>query len=79
MNSYYENRQNWIMKKYIFITLEGSTEAPNSLYEVNNMQVIGIVQNVANEDEALKKLLIENEWIIDAEFNVAEFIVYEIL
>jgi hypothetical protein len=67
------------MKKYIFISPEGSTEAPNSSYEINNMQVIGIVQDVANEDEALKKLLIENEWIIDAEFNVAELIVYEVL
>lgn len=67
------------MKKYIFISPEGSTEAPNTSYEVNNMQVIGIVEDVANEDEALKKLLIENEWIIDAEFNIAEFIVYEIL
>ena len=67
------------MKKYIFISPEGSTEAPNSSYEVNNMQVIGIIEDVANENEALKKLLIENEWIIDAEFNVAEFIVYEIL
>ena len=67
------------MKKYIFISPEGSTEAPNSSYEVNNMQVIGIVEDVANENEALKKLLIENEWIIDAEFNVAEFFVYEIL
>ena len=67
------------MKKYIFISSEGSTEAPNNLCEVNNMQVIGIVENARNEDEALKKLLIENEWIIDAEFNVAEFIVYEIL
>jgi hypothetical protein len=67
------------MKKYIFISPEGSTEAPNSSYEVNNMQVIGTVEDVANENEALKKLLIENEWIIDAEFNVAEFIVYEIL
>lgn len=66
------------MKKYIFISPEGSTEAPNSLYEVSNMQVIGIVENVINEDEALKKLLIENEWIIDAEFNIAEFIIYEI-
>lgn len=66
------------MKKYIFISPEGSTEAPNSLYEVNNMQVIGIVEDVTDEDEALKKLLIENEWIIDAEFNIAEFIVYEI-
>ncbi len=67
------------MKKYIFISPEGLTEAPNNSYEVNNMQVIGIVENVTNEDEALKKLLIENEWIIDAEFNIAEFIVYEIL
>lgn len=66
------------MKKYIFISPEGSTEAPNSSYEVNNMQVIGIVEDVTNEDEALKKLLVENEWIIDAEFNIAEFIVYEI-
>lgn len=67
------------MKKYIFISPEGSTEAPNSSYEVNNMQVIGIIEDVTNEDEALKKLLIENEWIIDAEFNIADFIVYEIL
>ena len=42
------------------------------------MQVIGIVEDVNNEDEALKKLLLENEWIFDAEFNVAEFICYEI-
>ena len=67
------------MKKYIFISPEGSTEAPNCLYEVNNMQVIGIVEDVTNENEALKKLLLENEWIIDAEFNVAEFIAYEII
>ncbi len=65
------------MKKYIFISPEGSTLSPNES-EVENMQVIGIVENVINEDEALKKLLIENEWIIDAEFNVAEFICYEI-
>ncbi|POY38647.1 hypothetical protein C3L50_10920 [Flavobacterium alvei] len=67
------------MKKFIFISPEGTTEAPNSSFEVNNMQVIGIVENVTNEDEALKKLLIENDWIIDAEFNISEFIVYEIL
>lgn len=65
------------MKKYIFITPEGTTESPNG-NQVENMQVIGIVENVSNEDEALKKLLIENLWIIDAEFNIAEFIAYEI-
>ena len=48
------------MKKYIFISPEGSTEAPNSSYEVNNMQVIGIVEDVNDEDAALKKLLIDH-------------------
>ena len=67
------------MKKYIIITNEGYTEAPSSKVEVNNMQVIGIVENVSNENEAIIKLLKENLWIIDAEFNVAEFIIYEIL
>lgn len=67
------------MKKYIFITGEGVTVAPNQDFQINNMQVIGIVENVENEDSALIKLLKENAWIIDAEFNVAEFIVLEIL
>ncbi len=66
------------MKKFIFITSEGETTAPNG-DNVKNMQVIGIVDNVETEDEALKKLLQENFWIFDAEFNVAEFIVYEVL
>ena len=66
------------MKKYIFITPEGSTSSPNG-NDIENMQVIGIVENVISENEALKKLLLENEWIIDAEFNIAEFICYEII
>lgn len=66
------------MKKFIFITLEGETVAPNGS-DVENMQVIGIVDNAETEDEALKKLLQENSWIFDAEFNVAKFIAYEIL
>lgn len=66
------------MKKFIFITPEGATIAPNGS-EIENLQVIGIVENAATEDEALKKLLQENSWIFDAEFNVADFIAYEIL
>ena len=65
------------MKTYIFITHEGETTAPNGS-EVENMQVIGIIANAANEDAALKQLLQENPWIFDGEFNVAEFIAYEI-
>ncbi len=66
------------MKRFIFVTKEGQTTAPNG-GNVENMQVVGIVENVENEDEALKKLLQENSWIFDNEFNVAEFIAYEIL
>jgi hypothetical protein len=66
------------MKKFIFITPEGNTTAPNG-DEVENMQVIGIVEEVADENEALKKLLQENVWIFDAEFNIAEFICHEII
>jgi len=65
------------MKKYIFITTEGETISPNGK-QVENMQVIGIIDNVENEDEALKKLLQENPWIWDTDFNVADFKVYEI-
>jgi hypothetical protein len=67
------------MKKYIIITPEGHTIAPNENYEVENLQVLGIVENVNNQEEAIVKLLKENDWIIDAEFNVAEFIIYELL
>jgi hypothetical protein len=66
------------MKKYIILTNEGQTIAPNSDYEVENLQVLGIVENVLNESEAIIKLLKENTWIIDAEYNVAEFILHEL-
>jgi len=67
------------MKTYIFLSKEGSTQAPNEKTEVNNMQVIGIIDEVENENQALKKLLQENAWIWDSGFNVGEFIAYEIL
>jgi hypothetical protein len=66
------------MKKYIFITSEGETVSPNGR-KVQNMQVVGIVENTKNEDDALKELLQKNPQILDAEFNVAEFTVFEIL
>lgn len=66
------------MKKYIILSPEGETIAPNSNFEVNNLQVIGIVEQVKDENEAIIKLLKENTWIIDAEYNVAEFIIYQL-
>ena len=66
------------MKKYIILTPEGETIAPNKKVLVENLQVLGIVENVNSEDEAFIKLLKENSWIIDAEFNVSEFVIYEL-
>lgn len=66
------------MRKFIFVTSEGETISPNGK-NVENKQVIGMVENAENEDDALKKLLRENLWIIDAEFNIAELEVFEIL
>lgn len=67
------------MKKYIILTSEGQTVAPNTNYEVENLQVLGIVENVKDENDAIVKLLKENTWIIDAEYNVTEFVLYELL
>lgn len=66
------------MKKYIILTPEGHTIAPNADFEVENLQVLGIIENVNNENEAIVNLLKENSWIIEAEFNVSEFIIYEL-
>jgi hypothetical protein len=67
------------MKKYIIITPEGQTIAPKESSPVENLQVLGIIEGVANENEAIVKLLKENDWIIDAEYNISEFLVYELL
>jgi len=67
------------MKKFIILTPEGETIAPNENFEVNNLQVLGIVENVNDENEAISRLLKENDWIFDAQFNVAEFIIHELL
>ncbi len=66
------------MKKFIILTPEGQTIAPNSKVEVENLQVLGVVDNIVDENKAIIKLLKDNSWIIDAEYNVSEFIVYEL-
>lgn len=65
-------------KKFIVLTSEGETIAPNINFEVNNLQMLGIVENAKNEDDAIIKLLKENSWIIDAEFDVNQFIIYRL-
>ena len=67
------------MKKFIIVTPEGQTIAPNESIPIENLQVLGIVEGIATENEAIVKLLKDNSWIIDAEYNVSEFLVYELL
>lgn len=67
------------MRRFIILTKEGNTLAPNLNFAIDNMQVIGFVENVRSEDEAIKKLLIENDWIFDAGFNVSEFQIIELI
>ena len=66
------------MSKYIFITKEGFTQTPSQNIEIDNMQVIGIVDEAENEDDALKKLLIDNTWIWESGFNIDELIGYQL-
>jgi hypothetical protein len=66
-------------KKYIVLTSEGITIAPNSSFSVSNMQVMGIIENVSSENEAILKLLKNNDWIMDAEYNVSEFVCFELV
>lgn len=66
------------MKEYIFFTTEGSTEAPNEAIVVDNCQVIGRA-NGNNEKEALRNLINDNAWILEAGFDTSKFIVEQII
>ena len=66
------------MKSFLILTPEGTTTAPNPNVLVENLQLLGIVEGVNNQDEAIVQLLKDNPWIFDAEYNVAEFVVYEL-
>jgi hypothetical protein len=64
------------MKKFIILTPEGSTTAPNENLEVNNLQILGIVENINTQNEAIHQLLSSHPWITEAGFNVEKFVVY---
>lgn len=70
------------MKRYIFVTTEGSTYAPwnsdiNGAPEVENCQMLGIASG-ENQQEAEQNLFKENPWIIEARFTTYEIIGYEL-
>jgi hypothetical protein len=59
------------MKKYIFITCEGSTFQPNSESpepDIENLQVIGFEQGDSVND-AFNQLLEKNEYLLNTNFD----------
>ncbi len=59
------------MNKYIFLTDEGYTYLPNSVStepDCENSQVLGIVE-ADSEDNAYKKLLKENVYLLNKQFS----------
>ena len=55
------------MAQFIFYTFEGSAIAPNN-EDVENLQILGI-ENGVNSNDALERLLIDNEWIEEYGFS----------
>jgi hypothetical protein len=66
------------MRKFIFLSNEGQTIAPNEAIEVDNLQVLGIVDGAIDEDVALQALLNENPWIRMSGFDIDSLIVHEL-
>ena len=60
------------MKGYVFYTAEGFTESPSS-EQVENLQILGF-ENGNTEQEALYKLLQNNEWIELCGFDTTQIL-----
>lgn len=56
------------MNEYVVYTADGYTSGPNTNVDVENCQVLGIIEEFSEED-AIKKLFKQNEWIPKAEFT----------
>ncbi|OQY38144.1 MAG: hypothetical protein B6226_04050 [Candidatus Cloacimonetes bacterium 4572_65] len=66
------------MKRYIFITIEGTTFQPHSdsvIPDVENSQVIGFAEGI-DADEAFSTLLNDNSYLQKSSFN--EVIAYQL-
>lgn len=65
------------MKKFIVLSSEGLTIAPNDS-EINNFQVLDLCVECENKDGVLEQLLENNTWISEAGYNVENLLVYEL-
>ena len=62
-----------MMNEYIFYTPEGYTTAPNENVDVENCQLLGTARG-KDKGEAIKNLLKDNPWIIEAGFDPSAFV-----
>lgn len=60
------------MARYIFYTVEGSTQSPNGEL-VENCQMLGYSTG-ENAKKALQRLLADNRWIESAGYNPSEIL-----
>lgn len=66
------------MKEYIIYTTEGTTYAPDETVEIDNCQILGRECGVDSED-AIRNLLHNHAWIVEAGFDTSAFIVKQIV
>ena len=66
-----------MMNEYIVYTTEGYAIAPNEDVEVENCQLLGCAYG-HDVKEAVRNLLDENPWILEAGFNKSEFIIRQL-
>ena len=71
-----KNQNSYQLKKFIIATMEGTTEAPNE-ESCDNIQILGVV-DAYSIAEAGKKVIEENPFILDLDFNPEEFIFYQV-
>ncbi len=57
------------MIEYIVYTSEGCTLGPKNSVEIENCQVLGFIDGNA-EDDAIRKLFEQNEWIEKSGFSI---------
>ena len=62
------------LKEYIIYTTEGTTYAPDETVKIDNCQILGRECGVDSED-AIRNLLHNHAWIVEAGFDTSAFIV----
>lgn len=66
------------MNQYVVYTTEGFTAGPNTDIDVGNCQLLGTIEGCSEED-AIKRLFEQDEWIQKAGFSMNNAIAHPLL